>query len=154
MIVGAALESKNLEFKEMPLMFVCSSKTDTNRLIESSKSSSRGRDFLLPLDYSERAIERALPAYISALIKRNEGMARANSPRMEMLLFVCGTMNIGNALKACGIRNPSKFLLFATKSKLAERFFKANGIAKPRKVELELDPRVSCKVAITELLSE
>lgn len=147
------MKNKILGFKGKPVLCVCSSTNEIEHLVEASKHASRGSGFVLLLDYSEQAVSRVLPAYVNAAIRFNEGIARADSMQLEMLLLVCGTMNIGKALKVCGAKKKDEFLVFATKNGLFERFAKANGIRKIRNVELKLDYKITGNVSITELLN-
>lgn len=143
-----------LEFRSKPAMCLCSSEKEIEPLVEASKEASRGPEFLLLLDYSDEAIARALPAFVNASIRFNEGIARASSMQTEMLLLVCGTMNIGKALRECAAKKNEEFLLFATRRELLEKFAKSNGIRILRKINLRLNPKIAGDVAITELLND
>lgn len=148
------MEQKILEIKTKPVLCVCRSSVAVSALVESSKKLSDANDFLLLLDYSDRIIERALPAFINSRIRAEEKTTRSKTAQMEMLLLICGTMQIGKALRECGIRDNEKFLLFATKDGLLKRFAKANGIQIIKKIKPKLNSRVAGNVAMTELLNE
>ena len=148
------MNAKILEFKGKPVLYTCSSAAEIGPLVEASKKVSKGPDFVLLLDNSGRAVSRVLPAYVNAAIRFNEGIARASTMQLEMLLLVCGTMNIGKALKECGAKNKGSFLVFATKNALLERFVKGNKVKIVKKIPFKLDPKTAGNVAITELLNE
>jgi hypothetical protein len=150
---ATTLESKLLEFKTRPVMYLCSSEKEVGSLVEKSKEASSASGFLLLVDESERSTARALPAYVSASIRFREGIARSKSMQMEMLMLLCGTMNIGKALRECGAKRKERFMLFATNGRLFRRFAKANGIREIKKVDLRIETRVAGEVAITELLN-
>lgn len=143
-----------LEFKGKPALCVCSSKAKLERLVAGSKSLSKGRNVVLLFDYSERAASRALPAFVNASIRFNEGAARSGSMQVEMLLLLCGTMNIGKALRECGAKSNGRFAVFASDKKLLARFCRENKVSKLRSSELGLDPKTAGNVAITELLND
>lgn len=143
-----------LEFKTKPVMYLCSSRNEIEVLVKKSKQAARGAEFLLLMKQSGRAIARALPAYLNASIRFREGVARSESMQMEMLLLLCGTMNIRKALLECGAKKKDGFLLFATKNELFERFAKSNRVRKIKKVELKLNHKLAGNVAITELLND
>ncbi len=149
-----ASKSPIVEFKGKPALYICSSETGLSALIENSKKISKGADLLLLFDYSERAMARALPAYVNATIRFSDGSARSKSMQVEMLMLVCGTMNIGKALRDCGAKDNDKFLVFASSEGLFSKFAKANGIKRIRGVTLRLDPEITGNVAITELLND
>ena len=148
------MEQKVLKFSSKPVLCVCSSNRSIDELVASSKRMSRDQDFVLLLDYNESAVARALPAFVNARIRLHEKMARSGSAQMEMLLLVCGTMNIGKALKQCGAKNPRRFLLFSTRRELFDRFVKSNGIKAAKKISMRLDPEAAASVTMTELTSE
>ncbi|MDE1874215.1 MAG: hypothetical protein KGI04_03805 [Candidatus Micrarchaeota archaeon] len=141
-------------FKSRPVLHVCSSKRSINELVESSKRLVRGGDVLLLFRYDERLVRRVLPAYVNAALRFGEGSSRSNSMQVEMLLFLCGTMNIGKALRECGAADSKRFCVFSSSAALFSRFSKANGIVSTRRIPVSLDPKVSGNVAISELLSD
>ena len=148
------MTEKILEFRNKPVMCLCSSEKGIEPLVEASKRASSNTNLVLLLDYSERTISRALPAFINASIRFSEKIARSNSMQVEMLLLVSGTMNISKALRECGAKDPKKFLLFATNKSLLSKFIKTNKIKVTNQVELKLDQKISGKVAITGLMNE
>jgi len=125
-----------------------------DELIEDSKKASKGKEFVLLLDNKDKLVKRVLPAFMNAVIRVGDRIARSDSMRMEMLLLLCGTMKIDKAIKDCGAKNPENFLLFSTSSELLNRFAKKNRIRVLRKINLELDAKTAGEVAMTELLGE
>ena len=152
--MGTAMENTILDFKTKPVLFICSSKNAIGSLVESSKSFSKGGNLVLLFDYTERSASRALPAFVNASIRFAEGAGRSGSMQVEMLMMLCGTMNIGKALKECGAKSNGRFAVFATGAKLFAQFCRANGISKTKRLGLALNPEEAGKVAITELLND
>jgi len=142
------------EFKTRPVIYLCSCKKEIEQMVKSSKSISKGKGVVLLFDYSKRLAARALPAYVNAAIRFAEGAARSGSMQTEMLLMMCGTMNISKALRECGAKDKGKFLVFASSKALFSRFARANGITGAKQQRLALDPKISGNVAITELLND
>ncbi len=106
---------------------------------------------MLLLDYDACLAKRMLPAFMNARIRVADGIARSRSAQMEMLLLVCGTMNIGKALRERGVKDARKFLVFSTGGAAFRRFASGNGIEVIRKIRLELDEDAAGDVALTEL---
>lgn len=142
---------KSAEFAGKPVMYVCSSGKQMEELIGKSKELSGEEDFILLLDYNSTDAARVLPAYVNALIRQKDGIARSRSTWMEMLLLVAGTMNIGKAIKEHGAKNPERFLAFATSEGLIRRFAAKNGVRLSKKISLAIDENVSGGVALTEV---
>jgi Kinase binding protein CGI-121 len=140
-----------LEFGERPELRVCRSSGDLKSLIEGSGGVSEKGEFVLLLDYDAGLAKRMLPAFMSARLRVADGIARSRSVQMEMLLFVCGTMNIGKALREHGVKDAGKFLVFSTSSAAFRRFASKNGIEVIRKVRLEFDEDAAGDVALAEL---
>jgi hypothetical protein len=143
-----------LEFGSKPVLSACGSSKGMDELIEDSKKASKGKEFVLLLDNKDKLVKRVLPAFMNAVIRVGDRIARSDSMRMEMLLLLCGTMKIDKAIKDCGAKNPENFLLFSTSSELLNRFAKKNRIRVLRKINLELDAKTAGEVAMTELLGE
>ena len=140
-----------IEFKGKPVLYVCSSKKQMEELIAKSKEMSSGSEFVLLLDYGSMDAYRVLPAYVNALIRQKDGIARSNSTWMEMLLLVAGTMNIGKAIREHGAKNPAKFMAFATSEALLRKFAAGNGVRVSKKLSLTIDENLSGGVALTEV---
>lgn len=149
-----ALQREIPEFKTKPVLYACSSRSEIEPMVESSKKMSKKGSVVLLFDCSDRAIARALPAYVNAAIRFSEGSARSKSMQTEMLLMICGTMNIGKALRECGAKDNERFLVFASSKGIFARFAKANDIKIAKSLKLVLDSEVSGNVAITELLDD
>ena len=140
-----------LEFRERPELYVCSSGEGLGELISGSKVVSKGRDFVLLMEYDPSLVKRMLPAFINARLRTADGISRSRSTQMEMLLLVCGTMNIGKALRERGVKDPKKFMVFATCHSVFRKFASGNDIRAIRKIALKLDEDAAGDVALTEL---
>ena len=149
-----ASRSPVVEFKSAPVLYLCSSKSEIAKMVEEAKRTSKGENLVLLLNHSERAVARVLPAFINAAIRFNDGSARSDSMQIEMLMLVCGTMNIGKALRDCGAKDKGRFLVFASSRKLFDRFARTIGIGKAKSIGLKLDKKTAGSVAITELLND
>jgi hypothetical protein len=139
------------EFDERPLLCVCRSPKDVKSLVESSNGVSGKGEFVLLADYDPSLVKRMLPAFINASLRMADGIARARSAQMEMLLLVSGTMNIGKALSERGVKDQKKFLVFATGSAVFRKFVLENEVRVIRRIALRLDDDVASDVALTEL---
>ena len=140
-----------MEFKGKPVLCACSSGKRMDELVEESRSMSGEREFLLLLDYDRDSAARVLPAYVNAIVRQRDGIARSKSARMEMLLLVSGTMNIGRAIREHGAKNPKNFLAFATSGALFRRFATKNKIEITKKIRLVMDEGAAGRVALTEI---
>ena len=154
LIVMLAPTAGIVEFKSMPVVCLCSSRAGVQELVDESKRLSKGTDVVLVLGYSDRAVSRILPAYVNATIRTREGTARSRSMQVEMLMLVCGTMNIGKALKSSGAKDSRKFLAFASSAALFSRFAKRCAISRIRSIRPGLVSEEAGDVAITELLND
>ncbi len=154
LIAAIDLKSQILEFRNKPILYVCSSAKEIEELVEASKKASNNSRFILLLDYSERVIERILPAFVNASIRIKEGIARSKSAQLETLLLACGTMNIGKALKDCGAKKKDRFMLFSTTPPLIKKFVKTHAIQKIMEIKLQMEAKEAGKVAIAELMDD
>ena len=141
---------KALEFGERPVLCLCRSWSRLESLVKGSKSISKGREFVLLMDYGPSLVKRMLPAFINARLRMSDGIARSRSAQMEMLLLACGTMNIGKALKEHGAKDQERFLVFATSGGALRKFVSNNKVEILRKIQLTLDEDVAGDVALTE----
>ncbi|MCL5239649.1 MAG: EKC/KEOPS complex subunit CGI121/TPRKB [Candidatus Marsarchaeota archaeon] len=138
------------EFTVKPAAWVCSSSKPLAELISASKKASSGSETVLLVHNSKEAAKRLLPAFVNATLRIASGASRSKSTQIEMLLLLCGTMNIGKALRDCGAKDGKSFLLFATSQHLLERFSKAHAISAKRRLRLDLDMKISGEVSLTE----
>ena len=127
-----------------------SSSSNIDAIIEQSKKLSTGRDFVLLLKPSKGLEGRLIPAYIGAMVRQSEGTMHSNSLAMETLLFVSGTMNIGNAIARAGA-DGKKFVIFSSKKSLLDLMVRKFGLKVLKNYSLVLDPRASGNVAITAI---
>lgn len=127
-----------------------SSSSSIDAIIEQSKALSTGSDFVLLLKPSKGLEGRLVPAYIGATVRQSEGTMHSNSLAMETLLFVSGTMNIGNAIVRAGARG-KKFVIFSSKKSLLDLVVGKFGLKVLKNYSLLLDPKVSGNVAITAI---
>ena len=112
------------------------------------------KDFVLLLDTRKGLERRILPAFFNARLRFADGIARTKSMPMEMLLLVCGTMNIGKAIRECGAKDGKKFIAVATSDSVFGRYARKNGVTVIRRIRPAFDAKVAANVAMTELLSE
>ena len=154
-MVGAGERMEEvLEFREMPVLRICRSGKDLKGLIDSSRKFSKGRDFVLLLNYDTSLVRRMLPAFINARLRTADGILRSRSAQMEMLLLAAGTMNIGKALKEHGAKDAGRFMAFATSGAAFRRFASENKIGVIRKIALKLDVDVAGDVALAEIVAD
>ncbi len=140
-----------LEFRLKPVLYSCSNAKGIEQLVKSSKAISRDKDFVLLFDHKEEVAPRVLPALVNAMIRMKDGTMRAREVQIEMLLLLCGTMNVGKALKEMGAKTSKRFFVFATSMAIFTRFSKANQIRNAERVPLKFDVSAAGDVAITEL---
>ncbi len=140
-----------MEFTGKPVLCACRSDKGMEELLGKSRAASSEKQFLLLLDYDGTPKDRVLPAYMNALVRQKDRISRSRSVRMEMLLLVSGTMNIGRAIRERGAKDPKKFLAFATSEALLRRFAEKNGIEMGKRIRLTLDESAAGSVALTEI---
>ena len=128
--------------------FLGTSESGAEKVIEEAMRLSNGDDFILVLKPSKGIEDRLIPAYIGALIRKEDGIMHASSLALETLLFIADTMNIGNAIeRASGTGN--KFVIFASSRALADKISSKLGIKVLKTYRLRLDPKKSSAIAIT-----
>lgn len=137
---------------DVPVAFLCSSDKELDSLIDYTRDISKGKDFVLLLENDEKLLDRLLPAYLNAYLRYCERIMRADTLRMEILLFVSKTLNIGNAIKEVGAKDMDSFIVFASNKNVFSKFSKISGINKIRQYKLDLKEDVSGKIAMTGLL--
>ncbi len=141
-------------FAGRPVAALCSSRLDIEKLVEISKKLSTHGDVVLLLAPKQGMERRLLPAFANATVRAKERMSRSRSLQMEMLLFACGSMNIGAALESCGAKNRNDFIVFASNRKLFAAFSKETGLGVMKRIKLKLDFREAGDVATTELAAQ
>jgi hypothetical protein len=142
------------EPSRLPVAYLCSSEAELEALLDGSREFSKGNEFLLLIRDDKRLLDRVLPSYINAVIRERESGMRAKKLQMEMLLFLSGTMNISNAIKASGAKSSSSFIALASSEALFKEFARRYKIRKAKRYPLKLNLDVSGDVATTELESE
>ncbi len=133
---------------------MCSSRASVEELVAASGSLSKGEEFVLLVRAEESFIKRLLPAFVNAHLRYAEKSMRADSLQKETLLFIAGTMNIRNAIKASGIRSNSRFVVFASGEAAFSSFVKKSGSEVIKKYGLVLDPAVASEVAAAGIRQE
>ena len=76
-----------------PVVYFASSHVPVNDLLRESAQTS-DNEFILLLKNDKSILNRVLPAYLNSIVRQNDGIARAKTLRMEMLLFIAKTMRI------------------------------------------------------------
>lgn len=132
-----------------PRLYLCESENGIDMLVTGSKS--RGKEFVLLLDYIPELCDRLLPALINAKVRFAEGISRARSLQMETLLFAAGTMNASNAIRRCGIKDQKRFLAFSTSQVPFRKFAGKNKVHVVKELKMKIDLDVSGKVALAAL---
>ena len=135
-----------------PVCFTGSSEMGIGELIKYAAELSGGAEFVQLFDARKEIYPRLLPAYIGAQIRYREGILRSGGIEKEMLMLVCGKMNVSNAIRECGIADPSGFICLASGKRVAKSFILKAGIKKPRFVRLVSDMDAAQRVAITPIL--
>ena len=127
-----------------------SSGSDIAEILEESKRLSNGSDFVLMLKPSKDIEHKLIAAYIGAMIRQSEGTMRSNSLAIETLLFVSGTMNIGNAIGRTGA-DGKEFVIFSSRKEILEGVISKFKLKRLKSYALVLDPKTSGRVAITAI---
>ena len=132
-----------------PFATICKSSKQIGELVKEAKSISGKKAFVLLLDENTDP-ERLLASYFNAMVKEQGNIAKAQSPCIEMLLFVCGTSNIKEAIKRCGAKKSERFLVFSTSKSLFDKFVKNAKASIVKQVRLVLQMDKAANVAMTE----
>ena len=138
------------EFSPGLVAFRASSGRCADSVVEAAKNLSRGSDFVLVLKDSAEVEGRLLPAYISASMRMREGSMHSRSLALEIMLFVAGTMNIGNAVARAGASG-SRFIIFASSRGVADALVSKCRLRVAGRCRLRLDPAISSSVALTAI---
>ncbi len=134
--------------------YVCRGVASTAELADKTRKYARGDSFLLLLDRKGVKLERLLPAYVNAVVRHRDRIARANSLGMEMLLLVSGDTNIKKAIDACGARDGREFIVFSSDKSLIGKFLKENRLSVSERLELTFDFEAAGDIATMELFED
>ena len=138
------------KFRGNPCAALVHSDSDIAAILEESKRLSGRGDFVLMLKPSKGVEKRLLPSYIGAMIRQSEGAMRSSSLAIEVLLFVSGTMNIGNAIRRAGASG-SEFVIFSSSKSLLRRMISKFRLKVLKPYPLFMDPETVGKVAIVAI---
>jgi len=116
-------------------------------VIEAARRLSKGDDFVLILKPAEGIEGRLLPAYINAMIRKAGSTMRSGSLSLEMILFISGTMNIGNAIERSGASG-DEFVVFCSGKPLCDRIVSKFGLEIVKRYDLRLDLSRSGEIAL------
>ena len=136
-----------------PEAWMCSSRASVEELVAASGSLSKGESFACCWYGQSRSLT-ALPPFVNAHLRYAEKSMRADSLQKGTLLFIAGTMDIRNAIKASGIRSNSRFVVFASGEAAFSSFVKKSGSEVIKKYGLVLDPAVASEVAAAGIRQE
>lgn len=143
-------ESRPILLPNEPAAVVANVK-EKEELLRLAEKLEKGSNFVLLLN-AKVNVQRILPAYLNAIIRYKEGIARAKKASMEMLLLLSGKKNISEAVKECGVKeNETKTIIFATSSQILNRFLKVARIKAKKEPSLTLDFDKAAKVAEMDL---
>ena len=126
------------KFSQGLVAVLARSSSGAERVTEAARRLSKGGDFVLILKPTEGIEDRLLPAYINATIRKAGGTMRARTLSLEMLLFISGTMNIGNAIERSGARG-DEFVVFCSGKPLCDRIVSGFGLDVVKRLSLRLD---------------
>ncbi len=130
-----------------PAAALARSDSGTEEVIAEARRLSRGKDFALILNPSSGIEDRLLPSYINAAIRRSDNSLRSRSFALEIMLFVSGTMNIGNAIERASARG-SEFIIFSSSPRILEALVSRFKLKIVRRYKLKLHPEKSSRIAI------
>lgn len=137
------------EFKDA-VAFRVSSSGNAEAVLGEAISLSKGDDFVILLKGAVDT-KRLLPSYVSAAIRKSEGSTHSKSLSIEIMLFLAGTMNIGNAVKKVGASGKGNMIAFASSEKLAKSLISKFNMKNAGRCSLSMDPKVTNEVALTAI---
>lgn len=140
-----------IEIAKKPVAFLSSSKLSIDELLDIGSKLSKGEAFVLLVKNDKSLLDRVLPAYINAYIRYREKNMRSSTLRMEVLLFIAGTMKISSAIKSCGAEDNGAFIVIAESKKTFSKFRDKSYIKILKEYPLRLDERIAGDVAVTAL---
>lgn len=135
-----------------PVVYFASSHVPVNDLLRESAQTS-DNEFILLLKNDKSILNRVLPAYLNSIVRQNDGIARAKTLRMEMLLFIAKTMRIETAIRVCGASG-YKFMIVASSTRVLTGFVKKTKIKLGKKCTLSLDYNEASSVSYAGLPTE
>ncbi|MDE1767894.1 MAG: hypothetical protein KGH64_02325 [Candidatus Micrarchaeota archaeon] len=118
--------------------------------LESAKIIAGKEKLLIAINYSYAIKQRLIPAYLNAYLRMKENVMQSNSLSIETMLFIAGSMNIGNAIKKVSA-NKNRFMIFSESKELANRLIKKCGLKEVHRVSLSLDLNIANEVAVTAI---
>jgi tRNA threonylcarbamoyladenosine modification (KEOPS) complex Cgi121 subunit len=130
--------------------FLVESKGSGSSLISKANKISKGGNFLLVIKNIKGIEKRFIPAYINAVVRREEGVAAAKSLQMEILLFIAGTMQVNDAIRSVS-GSGSRIILFSNSKKILNQAISKFNLNIIKEYSLLLDPSVSIDVAATTI---
>lgn len=133
-----------------PCAIVVESDSGPDSAIEAAKKIAKKGEALVAVRQNEQIEKRLLPAYINSYVRFMEGSMHSNSISLEMLLFVAGNMNIGNAVGAVAA-DDKRFIIFSSSRRLADSVIKKSGLKRIRELRLSLDAKTASDVAMTAI---
>ncbi|MCL4365208.1 MAG: hypothetical protein M1569_00735 [Candidatus Marsarchaeota archaeon] len=140
-------------FSKKLFAFKSSSGADISEIIDCASRLSEGANFIVILDDIKNIDKLLIPAYLNAIIRRNDGSMHAESLSIEIMLFIAGTMNIGNAMKLASATSSKRFVIFSDSMALIRRILSGFDIT-ARKIGLSVDLSKSSAVAVTAIRDE
>lgn len=127
--------------------------TSPGEVIAEAIKLSEGDDFVLVLEPSEGIEARLLPAYINAAIRKKDRAMHSGTFSLEILLFISGTMNLGNAIERASARG-NEFVIFSSSKKLSDKIISRHGMNVAKKYRLKLDLNKSSRISIISIRDE
>lgn len=143
-----------LDIKGKPAACVCKSVEGITRLVERARGYLKGESFIVLLDSESTDRTRLLPAYINAVVRRRDGIARSETLAMEILLLISGDTNIRKAIESNGARDFKEFIVFSDSVAALDRFVKENRLEVSGRISLKFDLEGAGDVAMTELFED
>ncbi|MHB1830675.1 MAG: hypothetical protein ACYCO0_04760 [Candidatus Micrarchaeaceae archaeon] len=135
------------KFNPDPVAVLARKDSGPEEVIAKARDLSKGKEFALILNPSSGIEDRLLPSYINAEIRRGDNNMRSGSLALEIMLFVSGTMNIGNAIERSSARG-NEFIIFSSSPKLLDSLVSKFRLKVVKRYELKLYPEKSSRIAI------
>ncbi len=139
------------EFGNGLCAFRCSSGSDIAGIVDAARRMSKGGDFVIAIRDIGGTAQRFVPAYVNALIRKDENSMHSASLSLEIMMLIAGTMNIGKAIGALGANDSKEFIIFSNKRQLVMDIASKCGISLAKEISLVLDVGACSGVALTAL---
>ena len=136
------------EFSDSICAGLFSSASDVSEIVDESKILTKENDFVLLINPSKEIEHRLIPAYINATIRKARGNMHSDSLSLEILMFVSGTMNIGNAIERSGARG-GRFVMFSSRKEILDKMVSRFSMKLLKSYNLVLDMGKCGQVAMT-----